>query len=558
MPGGHPNPMKVLLSLLSTLLLATVQQPPPLLERILADGELRVVTRNSPDAYYLGSHGPEGPAYDLASRFAEHLGVPLRLYTVQRARRRSRRSRRAARTSPRPASPRASRCRAAAVRAGLPAGPRAPRLSAPPARPGTVVEAARGQIEVAAGSAHQRTLEDLRLNHPELAWVERDGTDTEEILADVSQGRVQYTLASSTEFALNRSVHPELAIALDLSPERALAWVVSTAGHDPSLLDRVNAFFVLARREGLIAALLDRYYGEDDRFDYLLSRNFMEHLRAGCRRTPRGSRRRRRSTRLDWRLLAAMGYQESKWDPHAVSFTGVRGIMQLTEDTAARMRAGDRRDPRSSIFGGAKYLATLQRTMPRRIPEPDRTWFAVAAYNVGIGHLEDARVLAQGRAQSRPLGRRARIPAAAEPGALVHAHEARLRARLGARALRRQRAGLPEHPAGRGHDSDPGGRAAGTELTPSGAARDANPPGIAARDEEIPEQRGALVAEHAGVDLEPVVERRVLRDVEDAAGGPRARIGRRVHEPLHAGVDHGARTHRAGLERDVERRARSR
>jgi membrane-bound lytic murein transglycosylase F len=69
--------------------------------------------------------------------------------------------------------------------------------------------------------------------------------------------------------------------------------------------------------------------------------------------------------------------------------------MQLTEDTAARMRAGDRRDPRASIFGGAKYLALLLRTMPRRIPEPDRTWLAVAAYNVGLGHLEDARVLAQ-------------------------------------------------------------------------------------------------------------------------------------------------------------------
>ena len=110
---------------------------------------------------------------------------------------------------------------------------------------------------------------------------------------------------------------------------------------------------------------------------------------------PRGSRKPRSSTRLDWRLLAAMGYQESKWDPHAVSFTGVRGLMQLTEDTAARMRAGDRRDPRSSIFGAAKYLSLLLREMPRRIPEPDRTWFAVAAYNVGLGHLEDARVLAQ-------------------------------------------------------------------------------------------------------------------------------------------------------------------
>jgi membrane-bound lytic murein transglycosylase F len=75
--------MRLLIAMLATLLLATCSQPPSLLERILAAGELRVVTRNSPDAYYLGSHGPEGPAYELASRFAEALDVPLRLYTVR-------------------------------------------------------------------------------------------------------------------------------------------------------------------------------------------------------------------------------------------------------------------------------------------------------------------------------------------------------------------------------------------------------------------------------------------------------------------------------------------
>jgi membrane-bound lytic murein transglycosylase F len=388
--------MKVLLALLSTLLLATCSQPPPLLQRILAEGELRVVTRNSPDAYYLGSHGPEGPAYDLASQFAEHLGVPLRLYTVK--------TREAAIEE-------VAAGRSHIAAAGLSTGITLPRgvqfgpgyqrvrehlvYRRRSARPATIAEAGRGQIEVGAASAHQRTLEDLRLKYPDLAWIERDATDTEEILADVSQGKVQFTLASSTEFALNRSVHPELAIALDLSPERALTWVVSTAGDDSSLLDRVNAFFVLARHDGMIAALLERYYGQDDRFDYLFSRNFMEHLQSRLPVYVSWFQQAGQQHGVDWRLLAAMGYQESKWDPHAVSFTGVRGLMQLTEDTASRMRAGDRRDPRSSIFGAAKYLSMLMRDMPRRIPEPDRTWFAVAAYNVGLGHVEDARVLAQ-------------------------------------------------------------------------------------------------------------------------------------------------------------------
>ena len=388
--------MKVFLALLTTLLLATCSQPPPLLEQVLRQGELRVVTRNSPDAYYLGSLGPEGPAYDLASRFAEHLGVPLRLYTVR---------------TREEAIGEVAAGRAHVAAAGLSTGIELPRgtqygpgyqrvrehlvYRRRTARPTGIEQAARGQIEVAAGSAHQRTLQELRLRHPDLVWIEREDTDTEEILADLSQGVVQFTLASSTEFALNRSVHPELAIALDLSPERALAWVVSTAGHDASLLDRVNAYFALARREGAIKALLQRYYGEDHRFDYLLSRNFMEHLKSRLPRYLAWFQEAAETHGLDWRLLAAMGYQESKWDPDAVSFTGVRGLMQLTEDTAARVQAADRTDPRSSIFGGARYLAQLSRSIPARIPEPDRTWLAVAAYNVGLGHLEDARVLAQ-------------------------------------------------------------------------------------------------------------------------------------------------------------------
>jgi membrane-bound lytic murein transglycosylase F len=189
-------------------------------------------------------------------------------------------------------------------------------------------------------------------------------------------------------------VHPELAIALDLSPERAISWVVRTAGHDRTLLNRVNAFFAGARAEGIVAQILERYYGNRDRFDYLFSRNFLQHVETRLPRYLDWFQEAATKYQLDWRLLAAMGYQESKWDPGAVSFTGVRGLMQLTEDTAARVRV-DRLDPRASIFGGARYLANLIETVPPRIPEPDRTWFAVAAYNVGFGHVEDARILTQ-------------------------------------------------------------------------------------------------------------------------------------------------------------------
>jgi membrane-bound lytic murein transglycosylase F len=98
---------------------------------------------------------------------------------------------------------------------------------------------------------------------------------------------------------------------------------------------------------------------------------------------------------LDWRLLAAIGYQESHWDPDAASVTGVRGVMMLTQRTATQLGVTDRLDPEQSIEGGARYFKQMRKRLPGRIPEPDRSWMALAAYNMGMGHLRDARKLTQ-------------------------------------------------------------------------------------------------------------------------------------------------------------------
>ncbi len=97
----------------------------------------------------------------------------------------------------------------------------------------------------------------------------------------------------------------------------------------------------------------------------------------------------------DWRLLAAMGYQESKWDPSATSPNGAKGLMQIMMNTATDAKVLDLSDARQSIFGGARYFRRVYEMVPEHVPEPDRTWFALAAYNIGYGHVEDARVLAQ-------------------------------------------------------------------------------------------------------------------------------------------------------------------
>jgi membrane-bound lytic murein transglycosylase F len=107
-----------------------------------------------------------------------------------------------------------------------------------------------------------------------------------------------------------------------------------------------------------------------------------------------------RETGIDWRLLAALGYQESKWRSAAVSPRGAQGVMMLMPVTVTKMGVKDVFHPDDNILGGSRYLAYLKERIPRRIMEPDRTLMAMAAYNMGIGHLEDARIITQMRKKS--------------------------------------------------------------------------------------------------------------------------------------------------------------
>lgn len=386
--------MKAALALAATLLLATCSQPPSVLEQILREGELRVVTRNLPSAYYLGAAGPQGPEFDLASRFAAELGVRLHIYSVPNV--------------ADALSELASR-RAHIAAAGLTRGVTLPPQTefGPPyqqvkehlifragdRRPRNLQQAAAGHIEVVAGSAHVATLEDKRRNFPNLTWVENPAAETEELLYRLSRREFSYTVADSNEFAISRAFHPDIRIAFDLSEGKPLAWAVDA--RDPSLLRRVTAFFATFKAEGRLAEVLDSYYGATDRFDYISARVFIEHIETRLPLYRQWFREAAAEVGVDWRLLAAVGYQESHWDPLARSPTGVRGLMMLTSDTARSLGVKDRLDPRESIFGGARYLVAVRNQIPKRISEPDRTWFALAAYNVGLGHLEDARILTQ-------------------------------------------------------------------------------------------------------------------------------------------------------------------
>jgi membrane-bound lytic murein transglycosylase F len=261
-------------------------------------------------------------------------------------------------------------------------------------RPRGIEELASGSLEVAKGSYQASLLAQLKRENPELEWQEVPEVGTRELLSLVWDQLVDYTIADSNEVVLVRRFYPELRIAFDLGAPISLAWAFPRDADDSLYLAAIH-FFNRIRKNGELEQLLERHYGHVNRFDYVGTRRLLLHLKQRLPRYRAHFRQAAAEYGVDWKLLAAIAYQESHWDPDAVSPTQVRGLMMLTLKTARQLGVKDRRDPRESIQGGAKYFAISKAKVPERIPEPDRTWFALAAYNVGYGHLEDARRLTQ-------------------------------------------------------------------------------------------------------------------------------------------------------------------
>jgi membrane-bound lytic murein transglycosylase F len=226
-----------------------------------------------------------------------------------------------------------------------------------------------------------------------LSWVEHPRTSSEELIRRVAEGEIDYTIADSHLFELLRHFYPDLRVAFTVGPVNQIAWALPKDADD--LRESIAAYFAEISATGELDRILDRYYFASREFDYVSSRAFIRHVDTRLRLYRDYFLEAERSTGIDWRLLAAISYQESHWDPDAVSPTGVRGMMMLTEHTAETMEVNDRNDARSSILGGAHYFLRTNRQVPERIGEPDRSWLAVAAYNVGYGHVEDARILTQ-------------------------------------------------------------------------------------------------------------------------------------------------------------------
>ena len=376
------------------ILLIACGRPPTVLEQVKAHNELIVITRNSPTTYYEGPDGPTGFEYELAKRFSQYLGVELSIVVPPNF------------SDILPLTALGDANLAAAgltvtekrkekVRFGPVYQKITPQLvyRSGSTRPKTLADL-NGLLEVVAGSSHEEQLEQMQQQFPDLTWQASPELESDELLLLVWQQLIEYTIADSNELSVNRHIYPELKPAFDISEPEPLAWAFPLS-EDDSLFNEAKSFFRKIQENGTLDRLIDRYYGHIEDFDYVGTRRYQAHIEQRLPQYQDYFMAAGDEIGMDWRLLAAIGYQESHWKPDAVSPTGVRGIMMLTNAAAKDMNIADRRDPEQSIRGGARYLAKMLQRIPERVPEPDRTWMALAAYNVGHGHLEDARILTQ-------------------------------------------------------------------------------------------------------------------------------------------------------------------
>lgn len=368
----------------------------PLFDDLNADDELIVLTRNSPTTYYFDNDRETGFDYELIKAFADASGFKIRIkvaFTLEELIH----------------SLAAGEAHIAA--AGLTATPERlerfyaskPYLTQRPlvvyksgrSRPRTTADLVNRDMIVLAGSSHSEALAGIAQNLPTLRWREIRAADTLELMQLVAEEKADLAIVDSMEFRMQQRLYPRLVAGMELDDEAGMVWYLPKLPGAEALTHRVNEFLETFKESGALKALQDQHFGHTRAASRIGSLTFQQKIHSDLPKWQPLIETVAKDYRLDWRLLAAVSYQESHWNPKARSPTGVRGLMMITRATAQDLGIDNRLDPEQSLRGGARFLKDLVRRLPDDIGEPDRTWMALAAYNIGMGHLEDARILTE-------------------------------------------------------------------------------------------------------------------------------------------------------------------
>ncbi len=231
--------------------------------------------------------------------------------------------------------------------------------------------------------------------------VNDDSISTEDLITQVAQGKISYTVADNDVAQLNATYYPNLNIGLSISFDQRASWAVRK--NSPQL-----------------ASVADKWHAENMTSpDYTASMKRYFEISKAFPHTPILSLREGKISHYDdlfkkyapeigwdWRLLASLAYTESNFDPNAVSWAGAKGLMQLMPATARarRVPAGKEQDPEESIKAAVKYIAATAENFAQ-IPQEERIPFILASYNSGIGHVQDAMALAEKYGKSKYVWR---------------------------------------------------------------------------------------------------------------------------------------------------------
>ncbi|MGF1711140.1 membrane-bound lytic murein transglycosylase MltF [Vibrio kagoshimensis] len=427
---------KLLILTLSALGLLGCQiesEPKSVLDQIRERGVLRVGTLNNQLSYYIGPDGPAGLDYELAQEFASQLGVKMEIKPAYRLSElfpalkkgeidiiatgltQNSNLTRSFRATPayyyvsqqvvykkgqwRPRNlkqliefenNRQLEHTAEFEKAALNVELDDSVSSAFPANKPDIIQPLSPSLVVVKESHFEPTLKELQKEHSDFIYQAVNNADINDLLRKVSKNELLFTVADSVELSLAQRLYPDLALAFELTEDQPISWYLNKS-EDESLYALLIEFFGNYKQSGQLASLEEKYIGHIGTFDYVDTRAF---IRALDSKLPKWSPLfQKYSQEFDWRMIAALAYQESHWNPVAKSPTGVRGMMMLTLPTAKSVGVTNRLDPKQSVQGGVKYLGRIVRRVPDSITEHEKIWFALASYNVGFGHMMDARRL---------------------------------------------------------------------------------------------------------------------------------------------------------------------
>ena len=248
-------------------------------------------------------------------------------------------------------------------------------------------------IEIITKSSYIETIQELKQEVPSLKWKEHKGYTTEHIFERISKNKVECTISDSHIALLNRRYYPRMKAVFAVSDLETLAWIFPKK-IDRTLYKEVSRWFKKFKTTERFRNIKDIYFAHAEVFENYDLVVYHKRIKTLLPKYIKMFKEAGKKYKVDWRFIAAQAYQESHWNKHARSPTGVRGMMMLTLPTAKQMGVENRLDPAQSIDGGAKYMVRQIKYAPKHVKgKVDRIKFALAGYNIGRGHIYDAIIL---------------------------------------------------------------------------------------------------------------------------------------------------------------------